>query len=55
MSKEVNEISKFFKKNNNPQKKLYTQASSKLQNSNTIMNTLKIKEMLLKFQNHKIN
>ena len=55
MSKEVNEISKFIKKNNNLQKKLYTQASSKLQNSNTTMNTLKIKEMFLKFQNHKIN
>ena len=53
--KEVNEISKFFKKNDNPQKKLYAQASSKPQNSNTTMNTLKIKEMFLKLQNHKID
>jgi len=30
MPKEVNEISKFFKKNNNSQKKSYAQASSKL-------------------------
>jgi len=53
--KEVNEISKFFKKNDNPQKKLYAQVSSKLQNSNTMMNTLKIKEMFPKLQNYKID
>jgi len=55
MSKEVNKISKFFKKNNNPQKKSYIQASSKPQNSNATMNTLKIKEIFPKLQNHKIN
>jgi len=53
--KKVNEISKFFKKNDNPQKKSYAQASSKPQNSNTTMNTLKIKEMFPKLQNHKID
>jgi len=53
--KEVNEISKFFKKNNNSQKKLYAQASSEPQNSNTMMNTLKIKEMFPKLQNYKID
>jgi len=55
MLKEVNEISKFFKKNNNSQKKSYAQAFSKSQNSNIIMNTLKIKEMFSKLQNHKID
>ena len=53
--KEVNEISKYFKKNNNPQKKSYAQASSKPQSSNAIMNMLKIKKMFLKLQNQKIN
>ena len=55
MLKEVNEISKYFKKNNNLQKKLYAQASSKSQNTNSMMNTLKIKEMFFKLQNYKIN
>ena len=48
MPREVNEILKYFKKNGNPQKKLYAQASSKLQSSNATMNMLKIKEMFLK-------
>ena len=52
--KEVNDISKFFKKNNNL-KKSYTQASSKSQSNNVMINTLKIKEMFLKLQNRKIN
>jgi len=51
ISKEVNEISKFFKKSDNFQKKSYAQASSKPQNPNTIMNTLKIKEIFPKLQN----
>ena len=53
--KKVNEISKFFKKIYNLQKKSYAQASSKPQNSNTMMNTLKIKEIFPKLQNHKID
>jgi len=53
--KEVNEISKYFKKNDNLQKKSYTQASSKPQSSNAIMNTLKIKKIFLKLQNQKID
>ena len=53
--KEVNEISKYFKKNDNLQKKSYAQASSKPQSSNAIMNMFKIKEMFLKFQNQKID
>ena len=44
--KEVNEISKYFKKNNSPQRKSYTQASFKSQNSNIAMNTLKIKKSI---------
>ena len=46
--KEINEISKYFKKNVNPQKKSYAQASSNLQSSNATINMLKIKEMFLK-------
>ena len=53
--KEVNEISKYFKKNDKPQKKSYAQASSKPQSSNAIINMLKIKKMFLKLQNQKIN
>jgi len=53
--KKVNEISKFFKKTDNLQKKSYTQASSKPQKSNAMMNTLKIKEIFQKLQNHKID
>jgi len=58
MPKEVNEVSKYFKKVNAPQKKSYAQASSKSpssSSSNTTMNTLKIKEMFLKLQNEKID
>jgi len=39
MPKEVNEISKYFKKNDSLQRKSYAQASSKSQNSNIAMNT----------------
>ena len=49
--KEVNEVSKYFKKINFPQKKSYAQVSSKLQSSsssNITMNMLKIKEMFPK-------
>jgi len=46
--KEVNEISKFFRKNNKPQKKSYAQVSSNSQSSNIAMNTLKIKKMFPK-------
>ena len=53
--KEVNKISKYFKKNNSPQRKSYAQASSKFQNFNIVMNTLKIKEMFSKLQNQKID
>ena len=56
--KEVNEVSKYFKKIDSPQKKSYTQASSKSQSSsssNVTMNMLKIKEMFLKLQNKKID
>ena len=53
--KEVNEISKYFKKNDNPQKKSYAQASFNPQSSNATMNTLKIKEMFPKLQNWKID
>jgi len=53
--KEVNEISKYFKKNDTLQKKSYTQASSKPQSSNAMMNTLKIKEMFPNLQNQKID
>ena len=49
--KEVNSILKFFKKNDNLKKKSYAQASSKSQNNNVVMNTLKIKEMFPKLQN----
>ena len=51
--KEVNEISKYFKKNDSPQRNSNAQASSKSQNSNIVMNTLKIKEMFPKLQNQK--
>ena len=62
--KEVNEISKYFKKNTNQvQKKSYAQASSKNSSSNIsknsstniAMETLKIKEAFLHLQNKKIN
>jgi len=55
MPKEVNEISKYFKKNNTLQKKLYAQASSKPQSFNAMMNTIKIKEMFPNLQNQKID
>ena len=51
MLKEVNEVSKYFKKVDVPQKKSYAQMSSKspsLSFSNTIINMLKIKEMFPK-------
>jgi len=59
-SKEVKEISKYFKKTENPtSKKSYTQASSNLiNNKNTLsiaMNTLKIKEAFPKLLNKKID
>ena len=53
--KKVNEILKYFKKSNNPQKKSYTQVSSKSQSSNIIRDTLKIKGIFSKLQNNKIN
>ena len=53
--KEVNKISKFFRKNNKPQKKSYAQISSNSQSSNIAMNTLKIKKMFPKLQNNKID
>ena len=63
LPKEVNEISKYFKKNEKQLlKKIYTQASSmsKLTSnlnltSNIVLKTLKIKEMSLHLQNKKIN
>jgi len=59
-SKEVKEISKFFKKIEKPlSKKSYTQTSTNLVNnsntSNVAMNTLKIKEMFPKLSNKKID
>ena len=59
-SKEVKEISKYFKKTENPtMKKSYTQASSNLINNNNTssvaINTLKIKEAFSKLSNKKIN
>ena len=54
--KEVNKISKFFKKNSNhPQKKSYTQASAKSNTTNIALNILKIKEMFPYLQNEKID
>ena len=51
--KEINEISKYFKKNpSSTQKKSYTQASSN--RSNTARETLKIKEAFPSLQNKKI-
>ena len=58
MPKEVNKISKYFKKVDMLQKKSYTQVSSKSQSFsflNATMNTLKIKEMFPKLQNKKID
>jgi len=60
LSKEVKEISKYFKKIENPtSKKSYVQASSNSVNNNNTssvtMNTLKIKEMFPKLSNKKIN
>ena len=62
LSKEIIEISKYFKKNNKqPQKKSYTQASfsskstsSSNSSSNITLDTLKIKETFLYLQNKKI-
>jgi len=56
MAKEVNEISKYFKKNSqNTARKSYTQASANSTNiSNIARDTLKIKEAFLKFQDKKI-
>lgn len=58
--KEVKEISKFFKKiNNPPPRKSYAQASSnqapKATSSNIAMNTLKINETFSELSNKKIN
>jgi len=60
--KEVNEISKYFKKNNNsPQKKSYTQASSSFKQTTTASissitrDMLKLKEMFSNFPNKKID
>jgi len=48
--KEVNEISKYFKKNlSSAQKKSYTQVSSKLTISNIAIEILKIKEAFPNF------
>jgi len=60
LSKEVKEISKYFKKIENPTpKKSYAQASSKQAanniTSNVAMNTLKIKETFPELLNKKIN
>jgi len=56
LSKEVNEISKFFKKNSNyPQKKSYAQISAKSNTTNIALDILKIKEMFPHLQNKKIN
>jgi len=53
--KEVNEISKYFKKNPpSTQKKSYTQVSSKPAILNIAMETLKIKKAFLNLQNKKI-
>jgi len=55
-SKEVNKISKFFKKNSNhPQKKSYAQASAKSNITNIVLDILKIKETFPYFQNKKID
>ena len=60
--KEVNEISKYFKKSDEtPQKKSYTQASSQsklvksISSSSITMDTLKIKEMFPNLSNKKID
>ena len=56
--KEINEISKYFKKNKKQlQKKSYIQvsSSSKSNTSYITMDTLKIKETFLYFQNKKID
>ena len=62
LQKEVNEISKYFKKSDKPpQKKSYTQASSQfklaksISSSSVAMDMLKIKEMFPNFPNRKIN
>jgi len=55
-SKEVNKISKFFKKNSNhPQKKSYAQASAKSNITNIVLDILKIKETFPYLQNKKID
>jgi len=54
--KEVNKISKFFKKNTSPMpKKSYMQASSKQNVSNITRETLKIKNTFSNLQNKKID
>lgn len=54
--KEVNKISKFFKKNpTSAQKKSYIQVLSNSNTSNIARETLKIKEAFLSLQNKKIN
>jgi len=63
LSKKVNEISKYFKKNEKqPQKKSYSQASSSSKQSlqlNSLskiaLDTLKIKELFLYLRNEKID
>ena len=56
LSKEVNEISKFFKKNSNhPQKKSYAQALAKSNTTNITLDILKIKEIFPHLQNKKID
>ena len=56
LPKEVNKISKYFKKNEKqPQKKSYAQVSSKSNMSNIAMDILKIKETFPYLQNKKIN
>jgi len=53
--KEVNEISKFFKKNpTSTQKKSYAQVSSNFNASDIARKTLKIKKAFLSLQNKKI-
>lgn len=56
LPKEVNKISKYFKKNKKqPQKKLYAQVSLKLNTSNITMDSLKIKKTFPCLQNQKID
>jgi len=56
LPKEVNKISKFFKKNSNhPQKKSYAQALVKSNTTNIALDILKIKKTFLYLQNEKID